>query len=122
MKTNIELSYKEKEDLRKLYAKFQNINSEKAISDYEINFPNLKKAGINIQDLPKLIYTKNQLLFIEDAEDAGLEIKYGYSGRGMFGDVCPAVHCDSHNDITTKAKTCIDGMGLGIVIYAQNKY
>ena len=71
-------------------------------------------------DIPKIIYSNNQLQFIDDAENCGLDIDYGYSGRGMFGDTCPAVRIDHPSEITTKAKWVMDSMGLGVVVYAQN--
>jgi hypothetical protein len=71
-------------------------------------------------DVPEMIYSKNQLQFIDDAQNCGLDIDYGYSGRGMFGDTCPAVRIDHPSEITTKAQWVMDNMGLGVVVYAQN--
>ncbi len=63
--------------------------------------------------------TVNQELFIHDAESDGLKI-HEYTGRGMYGVYCPAVHVeDAVNDLTTRAKVQIDNLGKGFVIYCQ---
>lgn len=113
MKTDIKLLPEEKKDLRRLYGSYKNGFNGAAFVN------KINELGINKVSIEPLIYSKNQLLFIKDAQDTDYEIDYGYSGRGMYGDCCPAIRCDSHNDITTKAKTQIDSMGKGIVIYAQ---
>lgn len=130
----MELTSREKSELRQIYADYQNIRENKyemfdtkerkdmliGISNsIDKTYPKLKEMGIGINGLPEHIYSKNQLQFIEDAEQTDFEIDYGYSGRGMFGDVCPCIRCDSHNDLKTKANTVMDSMGKGIVIYAQ---
>lgn len=74
----------------------------------------------SINEIPEIIYSINQLQFIEDAENCGLDVDYGYSGRGMYGNTCPAVRLDHPNEITTTAKWQMDSMGLGVVVYAQN--
>jgi hypothetical protein len=71
----------------------------------------------HINALPEYIYSEKQLQFIEDCEQGYGSLHYNYSGRGMYGDYCPALYCDSHNDLQTTVKTTIDSMGLGIVIY-----
>lgn len=132
MTTKIELTYAEKKALRELYGQYKSITRDdcesreeyidarqQMLNLYAEKYPQLIEAGIGMIDLPELIYSKNQLIFINDAEEAEGKLHYDYSGRGMYGDHCPALYCDSHNDITTKAKTKIDSMGLGIVIYAE---
>jgi len=74
----------------------------------------------DIDTLQELAYSPNQLRFIEDALNHGLKVRYGYSGRGMYGDTCPAVHVEFYNDLETSANTRIDSLGLGFVIYAQH--
>jgi hypothetical protein len=64
--------------------------------------------------------SKNQAQFCNDAEESGLDIVWGYSGRGMYGKLCPAVYIDRANDIATHARVREDSLGLGVVIYAQN--
>lgn len=133
----MELTSEEKKKLRLVYGDYKSLKMyngdyqmfetreelkearTNTINDFETDFPKLKENGITINDLPEHIYSKNQLQFIEDAEQTDFEIDYEYSGRGMFGDVCPCIRCDSHNDLKTKANTVIDSMGKGIVIYAQ---
>jgi len=133
----MELTSQEKSKLRKVYGDYKSLKMnngdyqmfetkeelKKAITEtinyFEEDFPKLKENGIKIDDLPEHIYSENQLQFIEDAEQTDFEIDYEYSGRGMFGNVCPCIRCDSHNDLKTKANTVIDSMGKGIVIYAQ---
>lgn len=61
----------------------------------------------------------NQKLFVKDAERAGLEVDYSYSGRGMYGKTCPSVNVDRLGEFGTRAKTQSDSMGLGYVIYAR---
>lgn len=135
---NLTLSYSDKRDLRQLYAHYKSLKMQEngfalfdtkeelykarqeAILEFETKYPLLKEANISFNKLPELIYSENQLQFIEDAEQTGFDIEYSYSGRGMFGDFCPAIKCESHNDITTTAKTTIDSLGKRIVIYAQN--
>ena len=60
----------------------------------------------------------NQQLFVADAEAQDCEVDYTYSGRGMYGQKCPAVRVGGPGDFGTKASTSSDSMGLGIVIYA----
>lgn len=64
--------------------------------------------------------TGNQLLFIREAEEQGLEVDYTYSGRFMYGVTCPAVQLDMDELIRVKFTADVrqDDMGLGKVIYA----
>jgi len=71
-----------------------------------------KQAGYSLSD--------NQLQFCLDADEQGQEVNFNYSGRGMFGKSCPSVVVSDMNDMTTKARTRTDSMGLDLVIYAQN--
>ncbi len=129
MGTISNLNYTQKKALRNLYANYKSVREdcetqeERKVAIDEINAEYEREyqplTGKPIFDIEGIIYSPNQRKFIEDAEAEGLEIDYGYGGRGMYGDVCPSVRCDSHNDLTTKAKTEIDSMGMGIVIYAQ---
>lgn len=64
--------------------------------------------------------SENQIKFCIDAEEQGQEINFDYSGRGMFGKKCPSVVVSDLSDMTTKARTRTDSMGLDVVIYAQN--
>lgn len=61
--------------------------------------------------------THNQVKFLQDAEEQGLDISFDYSGRGMYDEKCPRVDVDDENEFVTKAKTRRDSMGLGLVIY-----
>lgn len=61
----------------------------------------------------------NQDKFIEDAQNQGYEV-YDYSGRGMFGDTCPAITVDDPQDFKTNAGYYTDNMGLGYVLYARS--
>lgn len=62
----------------------------------------------------------NQIQFCQEAEDEGQEIDYTYSGRGMYGSKCPAVRIGRDDDeFKSTARTQTDGMGMGVVIYAQ---
>lgn len=132
MKT-ITLNFEQKKQLRELYGRYKSIKRkdyetrEETIQarmevkqEYTDSFSELKAAEISINDLPEYIYSKNQLLFIEDCEEQGLDVDFSYSGRGMFGNCCPAVRVYSHNDIKTKADTTMDSMGKGLVVYCEN--
>lgn len=126
------LTESQKSQLRKRYGYYKSIKLEDFDSRDEFHaeraevkkelYDLAKSYGLTddeVSNIHTLIYSPNQLEFIRDAIDANGKLHFDYSGRGMFGDVCPALYCDSHNDITTKAKTQMDSMGLGIVIYAQ---
>jgi len=63
--------------------------------------------------------SKNQKIFVRDAQECGLEVDYDYSGRAMNGRDCPAVRVDSPNELTTRANYSIDSMGVGLVLYAR---
>lgn len=138
----IVLNYQQKKELRFIFGEYRHFiaNSELYKGDKAIKWNNIKQDFIekfpdvvsnickrfgttkeeSICHLDKLIYSNNQLKFICDAKNDGLDIDYCYSGRFMFGDYCPAVRCDSNNDLTTRSKTKIDSMGTMIVIYAEN--
>lgn len=60
--------------------------------------------------------TDNQKLFIKDAEEDNFEV-YEYTGRSMYGIYCPAVNVDDPSDLTTRAKTKVDNLGKGYVVY-----
>ncbi len=63
----------------------------------------------------------NQIRFIKDAMAQGLEVRYNYSGRGMDGRMCPAVHIGQCGDeLETSADFNRDSMGMGKVLYASS--
>ena len=64
-----------------------------------------------------------QKQFIELLEKAGFEI-FEYSGRGMYGEVCPAIKVDSVKDFYTcmgieNGKYWHDNLGKDFVIYCR---
>lgn len=64
--------------------------------------------------------TEKQKKFIKICKDNDLKVYYDYSGRGMFGETCPAVDVDNLSDFPENPHEFkIDNMGLGYVIYAQ---
>jgi hypothetical protein len=77
--------------------------------------------------------TNNQHAFIEFAEKRGLEIRT-YSGRGMYGDTCPAFEVDTPWDEDPRILLCeareeldaraisysTDALGRGAILYAEN--
>lgn len=70
--------------------------------------------------MPNYKLSENQQRFVDDAYAKGLEVDFGYSGRGMmFGRCCPAVVVDGPAVFSTEANTCHDNMGKDIVIYAK---
>ena len=62
--------------------------------------------------------SENQHQFLQDAANCHADVDFGYSGRGMYGRLCPAVVVYDHAFATT-AKVSEDSMGLGRVIYAR---
>jgi len=133
MTTTIELTREQKKELRNLYGLYKDIRRDEYSgcdpNDYKEDkasfWNDLKAKMIEFgltggEDVESLVYSPNQLQFIEDAEQGTGDLYFGYSGRGMYGDCCPALYCDDHNDITTTARTQTDSMGRGIVIYAQS--
>lgn len=73
----------------------------------------------SVYDAEELLYSENQRQFIEDARSNGLEVRYDYSGRVMYGETCPAVYLDRYENMRTMAKYQTDSLGLGSVAYAQ---
>ncbi len=61
----------------------------------------------------------NQRIFIHDAEQCGLDIDYGYSGKYMYGRCCPAVYVGNFDELETVSVVCVDNNGLGLVVYAM---
>jgi len=65
--------------------------------------------------------------FIEDMEEAGIEWRT-YSGRGMFGKVCPGVTCGygvTEEDVIDATKVRglkKDSMGKGTILYCDGSY
>jgi hypothetical protein len=69
---------------------------------------------------PNYELSENQQQFVDDAEEAGYTVDYGYSGRGMFGRECPSIIVEGIADFATKADYKADNMGMDYVIYAQD--
>lgn len=68
--------------------------------------------------MPDYELSKEQELFVREAENQGLEVDYTYSGRFMYGRKCPSVRVDNVHSFQTNAKGAQwDQMGLGFVIY-----
>jgi hypothetical protein len=69
---------------------------------------------------PNYELSETQIRFVRKAQRAGLEVDYGYSGRGMFGRYCPAVRLgkDQLGSFGFKGASS-DSMGLGQVIYME---
>lgn len=63
-----------------------------------------------------------QIAFVQKAIDEGFgeKLDFTYSGRGMYGKLCPAVILgqDERNDFGFKGASA-DSMGLGSVIYMR---
>lgn len=77
-------------------------------------FENFKELTSS-QDL-----TDNQKQFVFDALSSNLDINFKYSGRGMFGDQCPAIVVDDLHSFQTSAQFKIDNFGKSFVLYAQD--
>jgi hypothetical protein len=67
-----------------------------------------------------MVLSKNQVKFVVAARRAGHQVVFNYSGRGMFGERCPAVYLDGGESFSPRASTRTDSMGLGTVVYAQD--
>jgi len=65
------------------------------------------------------VLSDNQQAFVDDAERQGHEVKYDYSGRGMYGATCPAVVCKA-GKFGTSADFSTDSMGMDMVFYARS--
>ena len=59
--------------------------------------------------------TATQKAFVKKALKEGFEVRYSYSGRGMYGRTCPAVVHDA-GDFGFKGASQ-DSMGLRVVTY-----
>jgi len=58
--------------------------------------------------------------FTKKAESLGHEVDPSYSGRGMYGRVCPAVRTKNPDDFIAEMGMKglkVDQMGLGYVVY-----
>lgn len=64
--------------------------------------------------------SSNQKRFVEDAREEGFDVDFEYSGRGMFGEWCPAINVRNLTDFNSRARVKTDQMGKGYVIYAPN--
>lgn len=107
-----QLSYIEPDDFE---TRLEYINAKK-VAKHTL----LEAAGVSdLDEVYQLVYSANQIQFIEDAEKCGLRVDHSYSGRGMYGDTCPAVRVDDMSELTTTARWVWDNMGLGYVMYAQ---
>jgi hypothetical protein len=80
----------------------------------------LEEFGLDtIGDVEDLVYSDNQKLFILDMLSQGVDVDPTYSGRGMYGRVCPSVRMDYEGEYPTSANVVVDSMGRGVVVYAQ---
>ena len=61
--------------------------------------------------------TDNQYKFVKDVENQGFEIYFTYSGRGMYGEKCPAVDLHPIERLMTDAEYYQDSMGRDTVLY-----
>ena len=61
----------------------------------------------------------NQKAFVRAAKRAGHDVFYTYSGRGMYGDRCPAFVTSPWAPFKSRARFQTDNMGRDVVIYAQ---
>lgn len=132
----MKLNQQEKQELRKIYGNYMNtLNNvdeyeydEDTISrqdqldaikeKYKKQFPTIE-AEISIENLDELVYSENQLKFIDEMLSEWRDIDYLYSGRGMYGDVCPAVRINDGSEPEIEADVCRDSMGMGYVLYAR---
>ena len=107
----MELTREEKKELKILFAAWQNDKNENEVFEF------CQRRNIEITEVPALIYSERQLKFIADALESGLKVSYDYCGRGMYPDICPAVHVEEMNDLRTDTKPAWDNMGFDYVLY-----
>jgi hypothetical protein len=99
----------EKESLYEIYSSYKRCNNKfydnkediiadkkEIISHYITYFPELAQKGITIDHLPEILYTRNQIIFLQDMEDHfDFEINYkdcfNYDWADIDGDICPSV-------------------------------
>lgn len=127
------LTSSQKRELRSLYGKYMNAVEgidvdefetsddkrdyiETLVGEYQQKFPQLKQK---LETVDELIYSANQLQFIEDVRNCSVLMDWTYSGRAMYGDVCPSVILKDRSQIGTSATILSDNMGLDTVIYAK---
>lgn len=65
--------------------------------------------------LMQIAFTAKQIDFVNAAEARGMEVR-AYSGRFMYGDVCPAVEVDSPTESPYPGAK-YDQLGLGYIVY-----
>jgi hypothetical protein len=99
-----------------IYSVFDKNKIEGTILDEEEQRRDFEEAaGYKLSD--------NQVKFCQEAEDDVQDIDYTYSGRGMYGNKCPAVRIGrDDDDFKSTAKTQTDGMGTEHIIYAQKQF
>lgn len=72
-------------------------------------------SKMNTKELYGYELSDSQKKFVRKAKREGFEIRYDYSGRGMFGKRCPAVVCK--NGAFGYKGCSADNMGLDMVYY-----
>jgi hypothetical protein len=103
------MTIQEKESLLSIYSSYKRCthkfyddkediiaDKKEIINHYLQYFPELAQKGITIDHLPELLYTKNQISFIEDMEEHfDFQINYkdclNYDWADIDGDICPSV-------------------------------
>lgn len=72
----------------------------------------------DLDQVPPYYLRPNQLEFVRKAEQEGFKVDYTYSGRGMFGRLCPAVRLSREDRGAFGFRGASrDSLGLGEVIY-----
>ena len=108
---NYENDREERKEIRKMISKsnndLRNFLAENNFEDADWNDSKETMIACGLSD--------NQAEFIMVAESQGMDI-ISYSGRGMYGDYCPAVVGDRFN---FSGKMLTDSMGLETVFYAR---
>jgi hypothetical protein len=65
--------------------------------------------------------SENQKQFVADALEQNFEVNFDYSGRGMYGKLCPSITVERYEEnIVTEASVKKDALGLDSVVYAQD--
>ena len=107
-----------KESIAESNDREERIELKKELSEIKNEISKLLPEGVDWDSrkgLSLLGLSDNQIRFVMAAWDNDLLV-YSYSGRGMYGERCPAVTSDN---LPFNANVLTDNMGLSYVFYAR---
>jgi len=107
-----------KESIAESNDREERVELKKELSEIKKEISKFLPEGVDWDSrkgLSLLGLSDNQIRFIMAAWERDF-IVYPYSGRGMYGECCPAVTSDN---LPFKANVLTDNMGLSYVFYAR---